>query len=49
VTDFLLLSLGPLHTGIFNLADMAVLFGAAFFLVDAWRRPNPQLSPGTSA
>jgi signal peptidase II len=49
VTDFLVLSFGPLHTGIFNLADMAVLFGAAFFLVDAWRRTNPQLSPDTTA
>ena len=49
VTDFLLLSLGPVHTGIFNLADMAVLFGAAFFMVAFWRRPNSQSSPGTGA
>jgi signal peptidase II len=49
VTDFLLLSLGPLHTGIFNFADMAVLFGAAFFLVESCRQPNPQLSPGADA
>lgn len=49
VTDFLFLSLGPVHTGIFNLADMAVLFGAAWFLVASWRRPDPRPVPGASA
>ena len=28
VTDFIVLSLGPLHTGIFNVADVAITFGA---------------------
>ena len=27
VTDFILLRAGPLHTGIFNLADLAIVFG----------------------
>ncbi len=49
VTDFLFLFLGPVHTGIFNLADMAVLLGAAWFLVASWRRPNPRPVPGASA
>lgn len=29
VTDFLILSLGPLHTGIVNIADMVIVFGIA--------------------
>lgn len=40
VTDFLFLSWGPLHTGIFNLADMAVMFGAAAFFWATWQRAN---------
>ena len=32
VTDFIILRLGPLHTGIFNLADSAVLLGMAFLI-----------------
>jgi signal peptidase II len=51
VTDFLFVSLGPLHTGIFNVADMAILFGALYFLIDSRRRPDKQgsLDPDTSA
>lgn len=45
VTDFLFLSWGPVHTGVFNLADMAVVFGAAFFLLGSWRRPSPSFDP----
>ncbi len=33
VPDFVVLSLGPLHTGVFNLADVAVTLGALAF---AW-------------
>lgn len=35
VTDFLLLQLGPLRTGVFNVADMAILAGAALLLLTA--------------
>ncbi len=51
VTDFLFVSLGPLHTGLFNVADMAVLFGAFYFLIDSKRRFDKQgsLDPDTSA
>ena len=35
VTDFLYLSAGPLHTGVFNVADMAITFGIAWLLL-AW-------------
>lgn len=40
VTDFIVLGYGPLHTGIFNVADVAVTFGglaAVFF----WQREKP--------
>jgi len=38
VIDFLNVGVGPLRTGIFNVADMAVLFGIALFLVAHSRR-----------
>jgi signal peptidase II len=33
VTDFLYLHAGPLHTGVFNVADMAITAGAIWMLV----------------
>ena len=33
VTDFLYLHVGPLHTGVFNVADMAITAGAIWLLV----------------
>lgn len=42
VTDFLFVSIGPLHTGIFNLADMAITFAAAWlFLRSVIAPPGP--------
>jgi signal peptidase II len=35
VTDFLLLRLGPLHTGIFNLADACILAGGAWLVLES--------------
>jgi signal peptidase II len=39
VVDFVVVSIGPLHTGIFNLADVAITFGALasmlFYAVDS--------------
>lgn len=35
VTDFLYLSAGPLHTGVFNVADMAITAGVIWLMV-AW-------------
>lgn len=32
VTDFAVVSVGPLHTGVFNLADVAITFGVAALL-----------------
>ena len=37
VTDFLYMSAGPLHTGVFNVADMAITFGI-LWLVLSWGR-----------
>jgi signal peptidase II len=39
VTDFLYLSAGPLHTGVFNVADMAITFGILWLLI-SWCRPS---------
>jgi signal peptidase II len=33
VTDFLYLSVGPLHTGVFNVADMAITAGVIWLIV----------------
>ncbi len=37
VTDFLVLSAGPLRTGVFNVADVAVLLGAGLAFLHLWR------------
>jgi signal peptidase II len=37
VTDFLNVGIGPVRTGIFNVADMAVTAGFALFLVVWWQ------------
>ncbi len=37
VVDFLNVGIGPLRTGIFNVADMAILFGCALLLVHGTR------------
>lgn len=39
VTDFMNVGIGPLRTGVFNVADMAVLFGAIGFGLLSLRRP----------
>jgi signal peptidase II len=33
VTDFLYLAIGQLHTGIFNIADMAITFGVIWLMI----------------
>lgn len=40
VTDFLNLGIGPLRTGIFNLADLVLLVGAIVLLL-GWNRQRP--------
>ena len=47
VTDFCLLRVGPIHTGVFNLADVAIMLGA-LALVASEHRPKKAagLTPG---
>ncbi len=40
VTDFVRVGAGPLHTGIFNLADAAVLLGVALLITRLRRSPS---------
>jgi signal peptidase II len=48
VTDFLRLSVGPLHTAVFNVADVAILFGVGLLLVSHWRN-SERLTPETES
>lgn len=41
VVDFLNVGIGPLRTGIFNVADMAITFGALILAVDTYRQKDP--------
>jgi signal peptidase II len=43
VTDFMMLRAGPLHTGIFNVADMAVMLGIGFLIVAAFLPAKDQI------
>ncbi len=45
VTDFLNVGIGSLRTGIFNLADMAILAGALLLIL---KRGEPQAAPPAS-
>ena len=40
VTDFLNLGVGPLRTGIFNVADMAITLGGVALIWSTWARPS---------
>jgi signal peptidase II len=40
VTDFILLSLGPLSTGIFNVADVVFMVGIGLFIFQHFHSPN---------
>lgn len=44
VVDFLNLGIGPLRTGIFNVADMAIMGAAICLLIDGFRR-GPATAP----
>ena len=37
VTDFMIVGLGPVRTGVFNVADVAIVAGGVFLAVSAWR------------
>jgi signal peptidase II len=41
VVDFLIVGIGPVRTGIFNVADVAIMVGAAVFALTHIRQPDP--------
>jgi signal peptidase II len=45
VTDFLRLGIGPIHTGIFNVADVAILAGAALLVFGMGPSGDPVPEP----
>jgi len=48
VVDFLNVGVGPVRTGIFNVADVAITLGAVLVLLDLVRRPHGGGPPGTT-
>lgn len=40
VTDFINVGIGPLRTGVFNIADMAVMFGCLAAVLLTWHAPD---------
>jgi len=38
VIDFLNVGIGPLRTGVFNVADVAIIAGVALLMLERWRR-----------
>ena len=49
VTDFLNVGIGSLRTGIFNLADMAILAGALLLVLKTGAASPPPASPSAGA
>jgi signal peptidase II len=49
VTDFIYLSAGPLHTGVFNVADMAITGAVLWLAVTSARANRPPDSPAKDA
>jgi len=47
VIDFMNIGIGPLRTGIFNVADVAIMAGLVLFALDGWlnRQPDHGLRP----
>ena len=44
--DFMNVGVGPLRTGVFNVADMAIMIGIAILLVARFRPTDHALTPG---
>ena len=45
VTDFVMFGIGPLHTGILNLADVAITFGALVFMLLSFFERSEETEP----
>jgi signal peptidase II len=48
VIDFMNLGVGPLRTGIFNVADVAITLGAVLLVLPHFASPKPQPEPSQS-
>lgn len=48
LVDLLNVGIGSLRTGVFNVADMAILFGAAVFIVSEMRKSRLTAASNTS-
>ena len=44
VIDFLNVGFGPFRTGIFNVADIAIMLGVALLLFEGYRAERPSVS-----
>ena len=49
VIDFLSVGIGPIRTGIFNIADVAIMAGVGMVLWEILRRQAPQAPPKNAA
>jgi signal peptidase II len=49
VTDFIYLSAGPLHTGVFNVADMAITGAVLWLALTSARASRPPAPPPAAA
>jgi signal peptidase II len=47
VIDFINVGVGPVRTGIFNVADMAIMLGIGILLAGEFRRAPPAAEPPT--
>ena len=48
VIDFMNVGVGPLRTGIFNVADMAIMLGAGLLVVEGYRSKRPVYRPAAT-
>ena len=46
VIDFINVGVGPLRTGVFNVADVAIMLGVGIVLVSEFTRPSNRVRPG---
>lgn len=44
VTDFVVIRIGPLHTGVFNAADVMIMAGFAILVYHYWMRSKREIS-----
>lgn len=42
VVDFMNLGIGPVRTGIFNVADLAIIAGIVLLFIDGWKKDQKQ-------